>query len=85
MSHSDSSNSLFQRFYAIITKDKGAVIFNVGYQGGRKLPGVWKLQQLGSQGMKSIGHPRPGYENLFSDLFKKPGGAKTAEQFFTGY
>ena len=27
---------------------KGAIIFNAGYQGGRKLPGVWKLQQLGS-------------------------------------
>ena len=27
---------------------KGAVILNAGYQSGRKLPGVWKLQQLGS-------------------------------------
>ena len=42
---------------------KGAAIFNAKHQGGRKLCRVLKLQLRGSQGMKSIGCPRPGYEN----------------------
>ena len=45
----------------------GAIIFNAGYQGGRKLPTVSKLQQLGSQGMKSIERPKTEYENLFNN------------------
>ena len=55
------------------------------YQGGRKLSGVWKLQQLRSRGMKSIGTPRPGYENLFNNSSKGTLGAKTAGQFFEGF
>ena len=35
--------------------------------------------------MNSIGRPRPGYENLFNNSFKRPLGAKTAGQFFKGY
>ena len=66
-------------------KPKGAVIFNAGYQGGRKLHGVWELQQLGCQGMNSIGRPRLGYENLSNNSFKRPLGAKTAGRFFKGY
>ena len=31
------------------------------------------------------GYPRPGYENMFNNLSKRPRGAKTVEQFFTGY
>ena len=61
----------------------GAVIFNAGYQGRRKLPTVSKLQQLGSRGMKSIGRPKTEYENLFNDSFIGKGNAKTAGQFFT--
>ena len=64
---------------------KGAVIFSAGYLGRRKLPRISKLQQLESRGMKSIGQPRPGYENLFNNLFKRSLGAKTAGQFFKGY
>ena len=45
----------------------GAIIFNAGYQDGRKLPTVSKLQQLGSQGMKSIERPKTEYENLFNN------------------
>ena len=59
----------------------GAVIFNAGYQGGRKLPTVSKLQQLGSQGMKSIERPKPEYENLFNNSSIGKGNEKTAEQF----
>ena len=71
-----------------ITKE--AVIFSAGYLGRRKLPWIEgncrrKLQQLGSRGMKSIGHPRPGYENLFNNSSKRPLGAKTAGQFFKVY
>ena len=68
-----------------IEVNKGEVIFNAGYQGGRKLPGVSKLQQLGPRGMKSLGRPRLGYENLFNNSSKRPRGAKTAGQFFMGY
>ena len=64
---------------------KGAVIFNAGYQGGRKLPLIWKLQQLGSRRIKSIGRPRPGYENLVSNSSKRPPCTKTAGKFFTGW
>ena len=35
--------------------------------------------------MKSIGRPRPEYENLFDNSFKRPRRAKTNGQFFTGY
>ena len=66
-------------------KLKGVVILNARYQGGRKLPRVWKLEQLGSRGMKSIGCPRTGYKNSVNNSFKRPRGAKTAGQFFTGY
>ena len=45
----------------------GAVIFNAGYQGGRNLPGVRKLQLLGFRGMKSKGPPRPGCEDLINN------------------
>ena len=34
--------------------------------------------------MTSIGHPRPGYENLFNNSYKRPRRANTAGQFFTG-
>ena len=64
---------------------KGVVIFNSGYQGGRKLPKVWELRQLRSWGMNLIGRPRPGYENVFNNSFKRPLGAKTAGLFFKGY
>ena len=43
---------------------KGGPILMTG-TAGRKLPGVWKLHQLGPQGTKSRGSPRPGYENVF--------------------
>ena len=42
-------------------------------------------EQLQSRGIKSIGRPRPGYENLFNNSFKKQRGAKTAGQFFMGH
>ena len=47
-------------------------------------PGYAKLLQMGSWGMKPIGGPRPGYENLFNNSSKRPRGAKTAGQFVTG-
>ena len=42
---------------------KGAVIFYARYRGGRKLPGVGKLNQQRSWGMKSTGPTRLGFEN----------------------
>ena len=35
--------------------------------------------------MNSIGRPRPGYENLFNNSFKRQLGAKAAGQFFKAY
>ena len=35
--------------------------------------------------MKSIGRPRPEYENLFNNSSKRPLCAKTAGKFFTRY
>ena len=35
--------------------------------------------------MKYRGRPRPAYENAFNNLSKRPRGAKTPGQFFTGY
>ena len=63
---------------------KGAVIFNAGYQDGRKLLGGRKLQQLRSQSMKSIGRPRPGYEKLFNNSSKSSWSLKTAGHFLRG-
>ena len=44
-----------------------------------------KTAAAGIRGMKPIGRPRPGYENLFSNSYERPRGANTAGQFFTGY
>ena len=72
-------------FFTFVWYTLGSGHFQRRVQGGRKLPGVWKLQQLGSQSIKSIGHPTPGYEDLINNLSKKRRGAKTVKQFFTGY
>ena len=45
--------------------------------------GIYEIYR--TRGMKSIGRPRPGYENLFNNSYERPQGAKTAGQFFTGY
>ena len=77
--------NIILNIYQLNIFNKGAVIFNAEYQSGRKLPGVWKLQQLGYRSMKSIGSQRQGYENLFNNSSKRPRSAKTAGKFLTGY
>ena len=48
-------------------------------------PGCENCSSWDPRGMKSIGRPRPGYENLFNNSSMRSLSAKTAGQFFKGY